>query len=903
MSPPDDDRRRDAAAPLDLRTGPDLWEVQAGAVDLFAVPLTGGRPGARLPLFRVEAGQAFFGLPDLGALAGEVGVVGVAVPDTELARRTDPWAAAEDASGDRNHLLDRLGRWLTAIRRWMARDAELHGDAESLPAALSSEALSQLDAMSARAALEAHARAWLPRLERALGEDRAQRTERLHRKEAEERGALRGGLARMAAVLPSQGGPDLGEAAEGAEADPLRAACVLVLEASGVPRPTLKSDPEAIAEGRAVEVFARQAGVFHRAVELDRPRWWREDNGPLLAFEGEDHRPVALLPRNDHSYLRVDPATGEEGPLTAERARALQRSAFTFFPAFPEKKVGLRDLLRLGLQGVRADLRRVLIFGALAGALGLFTPFATGQLVERIIPGQRIHELYQLVLLLVTAAFSVSAFDLLRSVAMLRIDGRMDVASQSAVLHRLLHLPASFFRRFSAGDLAQRAFGISGILKTISTTTQSAVLSWIFALFSYAYLFFIHVPLALLATGLVAVLLGITFVVNVIQVRYERDMINLEGRLSSLVLQLLQGIAKLRAAGAERSGFGRWAGSFAEQNRLNYQARRLTNFLTSLDAAYAVLNSILIFALVAYFVPDLPTGKFVAFNSAFAQFFAATTGVVTALASSLRIIPLYERSQPIFEAVPEREQAAASPGTLQGKIEISHVAFRYDEEGGDILRDVTLRAEPGEFVAIVGPSGSGKSTLFRLLLGFEQPRQGAVYYDDRDLSKLDLAAVRSQLGVVLQNGQLMFGDIFTNIIGSKNLTLDDAWEAAKRAGMQEDIEAMPMGMHTMLAEGASTISGGQRQRLMIARAIVSKPRILLFDEATSALDNRTQSIVSRSVEQLEATRIVIAHRLSTIEKADRIYVVDKGSVVESGTYRELLDRKGTFAELARRQMA
>ena len=899
----EDDNRRDASAPLDLRTGPDLWEVRAGAVDLFAVPLAGGRPGARLPLFRVEAGQAFFGLPDLGDLAGGVGVVGVAVPDTELARHAGPWEAIEDASGDRTNILDRLGRWLTTLRRWMERDAELHGDPESLPAALSSEALSQLDAMSARAALEAHARAWLPRLERALGDDRAQRTQRLRRKEEEERGALRGGLARMAAVLPSQGGPDLGEAAEGAESDALRAACLLVLEASGVPRPTLKSDPQAAAEGRAVEVFARQAGVFHRSVELDRARWWREDNGPLLAFEGEDNRPVALLPRNDHSYLRVDPATGEEGPLTEERAQALQRTAFTFFPAFPEKRVGLRDLLRLGLRGVRADLGRVLIFGALAGALGLFTPFATGQLVDRIIPGQRLHELYQLVLLLVTAALSVSAFDLLRSVAMLRIDSRMDVASQSAVIHRLLHLPASFFRRFSAGDLAQRAFGISGILKTVSTTTQAAVLSWIFALFSYGYLFFIHVPLALLATGLVAVLLSITFAINLVQLRYERDMINLEGRISSLVLQLLQGIAKLRAAGAERSGFGRWAGSFAEQNRLNYRTRRLTNFLTSLDAGYTVFNSILIFALVAYVVPDLPTGKFVAFNSAFAQFFVATTGIISAFASSLRIIPLYERSQPIFEAVPEREQAAASPGKLQGRIEISHVAFRYDPEGTDILRDVSLRAEPGEFVAIVGPSGSGKSTLFRLLLGFEQPRQGAVYYDDRDLSKLDLAAVRSQLGVVLQNGQLMFGDIFTNIIGSKNLTLDDAWEAAKRAGMQEDIEAMPMGMHTMLAEGASTISGGQRQRLMIARAIVSQPRILLFDEATSALDNRTQSIVSRSVERLEATRIVIAHRLSTIERADRIYVIDKGSVVESGTYRELLDRNGTFAELARRQLA
>jgi ATP-binding cassette subfamily C protein len=216
---------------------------------------------------------------------------------------------------------------------------------------------------------------------------------------------------------------------------------------------------------------------------------------------------------------------------------------------------------------------------------------------------------------------------------------------------------------------------------------------------------------------------------------------------------------------------------------------------------------------------------------------------------------------------------------------------------------VSLQCRPGEFVALVGPSGSGKSTLLRLLLGFEAPEAGAIRYDRRDLAALDARAVRRQIGTMLQNGRLLAGDIFTNIVGASTLTLEDAWAAARLAGLDEDIRQLPMGMHTVLSDGASTLSGGQRQRLLIARAIVHKPRLLFFDEATSALDNRTQEIVGESLERLAVTRLVIAHRLSTIQKADRIYVLERGRIVESGTYRELMQRRGVFAALARRQLA
>jgi ATP-binding cassette subfamily C protein len=296
------------------------------------------------------------------------------------------------------------------------------------------------------------------------------------------------------------------------------------------------------------------------------------------------------------------------------------------------------------------------------------------------------------------------------------------------------------------------------------------------------------------------------------------------------------------------------------------------------------------------------TGEFLAFLAAFTQFLTATLLMSSSVVSVLNIVPLYERAQPIFHTLPEVSAAKSTPGDLRGDIEISHVTFRYKPNTPPILRDISVSVQTGRFVAFVGPSGSGKSTLFRLLLGFETPESGAIYYDGQDLAGLDIQEVRRQMGVVLQNGRLVNADIFTNIVGSAPLTMEDAWEAVRLAGMEPDIRQMPMGMHTVIGEGGGSLSGGQRQRLMIARAIVGKPRVILFDEATSALDNETQSCVSRSLEKLQATRIVIAHRLSTVMNADCIYVMDKGVVVQSGTFTELMAQGGLFHELAKRQL-
>jgi len=310
-----------------------------------------------------------------------------------------------------------------------------------------------------------------------------------------------------------------------------------------------------------------------------------------------------------------------------------------------------------------------------------------------------------------------------------------------------------------------------------------------------------------------------------------------------------------------------------------------------------------LFAVVAWHGASLSPGTFVAFYAAFAQFLVAMLAMNAAFVSVLNVIPVYERLKPILVTAPEARAERTDPGVLSGDIEINQVSFRYKADGPLALNDVSLRVRPGEFVAIVGPSGSGKSSLFRLLLGFETPEAGSVYYNGQDLTKLDVQAVRRQIGVVLQEARLMPGSIYQNIIGTLDLTLEDAWEAARMSGLDEDTRQMPMGMHTVITAGGATLSGGQRQRLMIARAVVAKPRLMLFDEATSALDNRTQETVSKNLEVLHTTRIVIAHRLSTIRRADRVYVLVGGRLAQSGAYAELLNQRGPFADLVKRQLA
>ena len=704
-------------------------------------------------------------------------------------------------------------------------------------------------------------------------------------------------LGAMAALL------DAGAAsapADGGTETPLAATLARVLAASGVNASFKAVDP-ALDAFDSLRQLARQARVAMRKVKLEGRHWWRDDAGPMLGSLKDGGRPVALLPQSGGGYRMEDLESGRVTQLDSISAAELEQNAWMFFRTFPARAIGMLDLLRFGLAGTRKDGLTVIACGLLGGMLALFTPMATGVLVDHVITDARSGELMQLVLLLVTATLGVAAFELLRAWSLLRIEGRLGVAAEAAIMERLISLPAPFFRNYAAGDLAQRALSINSILQLVTHATQSAVLSWMFGLFSFAYMFVLSWQLGLVATALVAIIVLVTVGFNLWRLRIERRLFTLQGAVASRVLQILGGIGKLRIGGAENRAFVLWARDFTRQKQLGMAVRALGNVLEVFNASFVVIASGTLFAAIAWFRGDVTTGLFVAFNTAFMQCLTATLALAAALTESLGAIPLYERARPILSTAPEEQPAQTQAGPLQGHIDISRVTFSYTKDGPPILDDISLHVSQGEFVAVVGPSGSGKSTLFRLLLGFERPASGAVYYDGQDLAGLDAGSVRRQLGVVLQHGKLMPGDIFTNIVGSAPRTLEQAWEAARMAGIEEDIRAMPMGMHTMIAEGMNTISGGQRQRLMIARALVNRPAVLLFDEATSALDNQTQAIVTESIGRLGATRIVIAHRLSTIRQADRIVVIDAGKVVETGSYDELLALNGHFAALAKRQ--
>jgi NHLM bacteriocin system ABC transporter ATP-binding protein len=686
-----------------------------------------------------------------------------------------------------------------------------------------------------------------------------------------------------------------------ATGDPLLAACQVVGEAIGVE--LRRPEQSGGMDGDPLDEISRASRVRMRRVALNG-EWWRQNGGHLLAFRDADERPVALLQKSPAAYTLVDPVEGTHQRVTRETASGLAEFGYTFYAPFPDRPLGAWDLLTYSLRGLREDLLRVLITGAATGILGALVPIATKEIVDVAIPRAAGNLAVALALGLVVAAVSAMLFEVTRQFAVLRIETKLDAGIQAAVWDRLLSLPAPFFRGYSAGDLAVRAMGINTIRQMIAGATLSSLLTGVFSVFSFAVIYYYSVQLGLLATLMAAIIIAVTLTGGYFQLRYQRRETELLGRVSSLVLQMLTGIAKLRVAGAETRAFDVWAEQYSVQKANAVKAQSAANAAAVFNSASGVLTSLVIFAAVAYFLGgSVSTGDFVAFNTAFAQFLFASVGITTAFTTILQATPFYERAKPILRTLPETNTDLPDPGELRGRVEVHHVYFRYDPDGPLVLDDVSLRAEPGEFIAIVGPSGAGKSSLLRQLLGFEAPESGSTFYDDHDLSGLNVQAVRHQMGVVLQNGRLTSGTVYQNIAGVSQLTMEGAWEAARMAGLDRDIEMMPMGMFTFLGEGASTISGGQRQRLMIARAIASKPRILLFDEATSALDNRTQAIVSASLESLKATRIVIAHRLSTIMNADRIYVLVAGRIVQSGTYAELMGQEGPFKDLAMRQIA
>lgn len=662
---------------------------------------------------------------------------------------------------------------------------------------------------------------------------------------------------------------------------------------------------------------AQKANVQLRLIKLEK-NWYTKDCGTMIGYYGEKKEMAAIIPQTPGHYRIITRSMPEGIKITEDEANKLDMDAFLCYAGFPRRKMRIRDLLRFMFrQCWLSDYRTILLVSFFAGIIPLVTPVITETVFQNIIPIMDREGLVSVTQVLMVTSFTMAALSMIRSVSVMRIGSRLDMSVEAALWGRLLNMPEKFFRRFTTGELASRMRGFEALNEVLSGTFVSSVFNTLFSFWSLLLMCWYSLKLTAVAVVIWAIWCVITVAIYWRVLSYQRKLIAATNAEAGLVQQIFAGLGKFRVHGAEEQAYNLWSKVFGETWRWNLALRWQNNYNSIIGAAQPFILTMVLYYFAVYGLQDssntvadtekviigIGYAQFLAFEAAFTAFNATLNSVIPLIGKFFSIQPHIENLRPILEEIPENTTDKVEADPLSGGIEVSHLSFAYGEDNKDVLHDISFQIAAGENVAIVGHSGCGKSTLVRLLLGFEKPRSGAIYYDGQSLAELSLPSVRSQMGVVLQNGQLMSGDIFTNIVGQAALTQDDAWEAAEAAGIADDIRAMPMGMNTVISEGSENISGGQRQRIMIARALAAKPAILIFDEATSALDNRTQSIVTESLNKLKTTRLVIAHRLSTIKECDRILVMDKGSLVESGTYEELVAKNGVFAKLVRRQVA
>ncbi|HSX14260.1 MAG TPA: ATP-binding cassette domain-containing protein [Chlamydiales bacterium] len=621
------------------------------------------------------------------------------------------------------------------------------------------------------------------------------------------------------------------------------------------------------------------SGIRTRKVVLEEG-WEKNHHDALLCFQ--NGIPVA--------YIDKKLPSGSIDPI-----------AYMFYPPIPENiKTGKQFSVYL-FKKYSKLIVSLLFYGLFASVIAFIPAFATSLLFRFAIPLSDTALVDYLFFGLTFSAIGVVLFNFLRNFCFLRFSGLADHFAQTALWDRLLKLPPHFFRKFSAGSLFWKMSSIDVIRQQVRDNASYTILNGVFA-FLFLLVMFFYSPLLTFMSGLIAAL---SIVVTYFFMKRNANILSkeatLQESLQSTMVQIVGGIAKLRTTMSEKKAFAHWLAPFTKSKALQKQAQHNQNIV----ATYAASLPIFSYAMIYFFlievigVKNLLLPDFLAFNIAFGSFILAMYPLNDTLISLVAILPYWKRSKEILYAVPEENTTRTNPGVLTGKIELNEITFGYEES--QPLLNLSMTVQPGEFIGIVGPSGSGKSTLLRLLLGFEKPTSGAIYYDDQDLSALNVQFLRKQIGSVLQTSGIMSGTIYENIVGGGTYTPALVKSAIELAGFQEDLAAFPMGLHTYLPTGGGTISGGQKQRLLLARALIGSPSILILDEATSALDNQTQRMVTKNIDTLKVTRIVVAQRLSTIQHADRIYVLEHGQVVQTGKFEDLACVPGIFQEMYVRQ--
>jgi len=644
----------------------------------------------------------------------------------------------------------------------------------------------------------------------------------------------------------------------------------------------------------------RPYGLMRRSVELTEG-WYKDAYGPILAFTKEDGLPAALLPGQIRGYHFTNPKTGKSEPVNGENASLFDTGAICFYLPLPQKSLGIPDLLLYMKRCV--SLGDIIVIAAATLAVtvvGLIMPRITRALTGPVLSSGRKDALIGIAVCMICVSLSSQLISSVKNIVQGRLNTKTSLGVQAAMMMRLLSLPAAFFRKYSPGELKSRARSVGQLCSMLMSMVMSTALTSLTSLLYIGQIF--RFAPSLVIPSLVIVLVTVVFSVvsTLMQIRVGRRQMEYAAKESGMSYSLITGVQKIKLSGSEKRVFAKWLDLYAEGAELTYNPPMFIKINGVISTAISLVSNIVLYCLAVQ--SGIGQSSYFAFTSSYGMLMGAFMSLSGIALSAAQIQPILEMAEPFLKIEPETAENKEIVTHISGSIDLDHVSFRYDESGPYILNDLSLSIRPGEYVAVVGSTGCGKSTLVRLLLGFEKPEKGAVCYDRKSLTKLDLPSLRKKIGTVMQDAGLFQGDIFSNIvITAPELTLADAWEAAEKAGIADDIRAMPMGMNTMVSEGQGGISGGQRQRLMIARAIAPKPKLLIFDEATSALDNRTQKQVSEALDKMGCTRIVIAHRLSTIRHCDRILVLEGGSIVEDGRYDELIEKGGFFAELVERQ--
>ncbi len=661
----------------------------------------------------------------------------------------------------------------------------------------------------------------------------------------------------------------------------------------------LRPKPEQAAPD--IASYAEARGLRTRTVIL-RDNWWKEDRGDLVCFYGVDRAPVAVKIDWRGRY-RLHAPGARPVRLTPIIASQLHFDALALIEPLPNRPIKPLDILILGARACSLEIGTLATASLFATLISFALPVATGFVIDTLVPDRLRTGVLVLGAMLVVLMVCHGLLDLVVDVAKLRIDGRFGAALQAGMLDRVMRLPSRFIKSQSSADLALRVMSIEQMRRLVTGIVLNSLLTGVFGFASFGVLIVYSPIAALAALGLLLALIGVSVIAGMAQVRAFTIGEAMSANVASLTLQMIQNIVVLKSFGAEPRAYTRWAQNVAEMRKRGLRSRYASiSFETFIAGFEGVAMAVIVLTLgISLEHASLPTGVLLAFFGAFQGLLGTTEGLARGIMQFTAALPTIKRASALLAAPPESSAAARTPQPLTGEIEFNGVSFSYPGAGRRALNGVTIRCESGCFTAVVGPSGSGKSTLLHLLLGFEAPDAGSVLFDGQDLATLDKAAVRRQIGVVHQGGRLFSGTILENILGSHGGDSDAAWEAARLAGIAGEIRSMPMGMHTAITEGSASLSGGQVQRLLVARALAGKPKILVLDEATSALDNITQRHITQNIEKLGITRLVVAHRLSTILNADKICFIEGGELIQSGGFEELIRTNETFAHFARRQ--